>query len=98
MADVRWTPQASDDLESIARFISRDSPRYAQLIVIDIVGAIDRLSTFPQSGRIVPERNDPALREIIQGQYRIVYRTKPDLVEILTVHHGARLLDPDRLV
>lgn len=97
MAEVRWAPQAAEDLESIARFISHDSPHYAQLFVIDVFGAVERLGAFPQSGRIVPERNDPALREIILGNYRIVYRTKADLVEILTVYHGARLLDPDRL-
>ena len=97
MDDVRWTPQAADDLEAIADFIGHDSPHYAGLFVMDVLKAAERLATFPKSGRMVPETNDPVIREIILGSYRIVYRVARELVEILAVHHGARLLDPDRL-
>jgi addiction module RelE/StbE family toxin len=97
MAEVRWTPQAGDDLDAIADFISEDSPHYASLFVIDVLAAVERLESFPRSGRIVPEANDPILREIILGDYRIVYRVKPEIVEILTIYHGARLLDPSTL-
>lgn len=58
---------------------------------------VERLAVFPNSGRIVPELNDPGIREILFGNYRIVHRVTGDLVEILTVYHGARLLDPSRL-
>jgi len=34
------------------------------------------------------------IREVILGNYRIVYRTKQEFVEILTIYHGARLLNP----
>ena len=97
MADIRWTRQAADDLESIADFISEDSIHYASLFVINVLGAVQRLENFPRSGRIVPESNDPIIREIILGNYRIVYRVKPEIVEILTIYHGARLLDPSAL-
>jgi plasmid stabilization system protein ParE len=43
------------------------------------------------------ELDEPSIREILFGSYRIIYRAKTDIVEILTVYHGARLLDPDRL-
>ena len=97
MAEVRWTPQAADDLEAIANFIAVDSPQYASLFAIDILAAVDRLGVFPRSGRIVPETNHPDVREVILGNYRIVYRIRADLIEVLTVYHGARLLDPTRL-
>jgi toxin ParE1/3/4 len=97
MAHVRWTPQAADDLEAVAEFISRDSPHYAGLLVANILQTVDQLIDFPQSGRIVPEIGDASLREVILGNYRIIYRLRSDAVEILTVHHGARLLDPRRL-
>ena len=97
MAEVRWTQQAAEDLESIAEFIAEDSPHYARLFVINILQAINRLIDFPRSGRIVPEVNDPVIREIILGNYRIVYRIRDEIVEILTVYHGVRLLDPSRL-
>jgi len=63
MAEIRWTSQAADDLESIADFISVDSTHYARLFVIDVLSAVQRLETFPRSGRIVPESNDPILYE-----------------------------------
>lgn len=97
MAEVRWTLQASEDLDSIAKFIAKDSTQYARLFVIDVFQAVERLSEFPQSGRIVPELNDPIIREIILGNYRLVYRFKAKLIEMLTVYHGARLLDPTTL-
>jgi len=97
MAEVRWTPQAADDLEAVVDFIATDSPHYARLFTMDVLAAVERLADFPNSGRVVPELKDPAIREILFGSYRIVYRVKGDLVELLTVYHGARLLDPSRL-
>lgn len=97
MVEVRWTLQASEDLDSIAEFIAKDSPQYARLFVTDVFQAVERLSEFHQSGRIVPELNDPIVREVILGNYRLAYRFKAKLIELLTVYHGARLLDPTTL-
>jgi plasmid stabilization system protein ParE len=97
VAEVRWTPQSVSDLESIAEFIATDSSHYASLFVIDVFAAVERLEKFPESGRVVPERNDPKIREIIPGNYRIIHRLRGDIVEILTIHHGAKLFDPSQL-
>jgi len=94
---VRWTPQASDDLEAITQFVAQDSPHYASLFVLNVFEAVERLERFPNSGRTVPEKHDPNIRQIILGNYRIVYRVGDDVAQILTIHHGARLLDPQRL-
>jgi toxin ParE1/3/4 len=64
---------------------------------MDVLTAVERLVDFPNSGRVVPERKDPVIREIVFGSYRIVYRFKGKIVEVLTVYHGARLLDPSSL-
>ena len=97
MAEVRWTLQAADDLEAIADFIASDSPHYASLFVMDVLASVNRLNSYPKVGRVVPELEDPVIRELILGSYRIIYRVKVDLVEILTVYHAARLINPDRL-
>jgi toxin ParE1/3/4 len=89
---LRWSPQAVRDLEAIRDYIATDSPRYAALVIERIMGAVERLSSFPESGRIVPERNDPAIREVIVTPYRVVYRLKPGLVEITTVFRASRTL------
>ena len=97
MAQVRWTTQAADDLDAITEFIAADSPQLAGLFVLDVLEAAERLTDFPQSGRIVPEIGDSAIREVLLGSYRILYRLRSEAVEILTVFHGTRLLDPKTL-
>jgi len=47
------------DLEGIRDYIAIDSARYAALVIERIVNGVERLSTFPESGRMVPERNVP---------------------------------------
>jgi len=95
VTDVRWTEQAADDLLAIRDFIARDSAKYAQLVVERLYSAVGQLRDFPDSGRVVPERAQPHLRELIRPPYRIVYRREPDLVEILTIVRSSRLLPAD---
>ena len=92
MTPLVWTRRAIEDVQSIQRFIEKDSPHYAQLVGQQLIAAVERLPAFPQSGRIVPEVSDPAVREVIQGSYRIVYRLIHGEIHILTVHHAALLL------
>jgi toxin ParE1/3/4 len=87
-----WSPQAVEDVEAIRSFVARDSEHYAGLLVQRIVAAVERLDSFPLSGRMVPEVGNESLREVVYGNYRIVYRVKPELIEIVTVFHAARLL------
>ena len=91
MTTLQWTERAQADLASIRAFIEADSSHYASVIVRRILHAVDRLHDFPQSGRVVPEYVDPAVREVVLRPYRIVYRiVSADEIHVLTVHHGAR--------
>ena len=54
-----------------------------------------QIVAFPLSGRMVPEYEAPDVREIIERPYRIIYRIKPDQIDILAVVHGARMLPPE---
>jgi plasmid stabilization system protein ParE len=87
-----WSPQAASDLQGICEFIGRDSPVYARLQAQRILSVVESLPRFPRSGRMVPEIDDPLLRERIVGPYRVIYRLKTDAIEIVTVLHGARRL------
>lgn len=95
MTQVIWAPQAIEDVEAIRAYVARDSTHYADLVVERIVAAVTRLESQPLSGRVVPEVGDQALREVIHGSYRIVYRLKPNVAEIVTVFHGARVFRLD---
>jgi plasmid stabilization system protein ParE len=90
VTEVRWTEQAADDLASIRDFIGRDSAAYALATVERLFLAVDQLRTFPDSGRVVPERDEPGLRELIRSPYTIVYRRRANVVEVLTVFHATR--------
>ena len=93
MVRVNWTDQALDDIENIAQFIAKDSLKYANIQVQRFFDKAEILTTHPHAGRIVPEINQSYLRELIQGNYRIIYRLVTDnQIDILTVHHSRRLL------
>jgi plasmid stabilization system protein ParE len=48
------------------------------------------------SGHVVPEYEEESggngIRQLLEGNYRILHRVKPDRVEILAVIHAAREL------
>ena len=91
MTPIRWSPQAVRDVEAIRDYIAQDSPRYAQLTVDRIITSVERLRAFPHSGRVVPERADPEIREVIVGPFRVVYRYRSGVVDIATVFRASRL-------
>jgi addiction module RelE/StbE family toxin len=97
MAEVRWTPQAADDLEAICLFIARDAPQIAAAFADRVFRATKQLAHFARLGRIVPELGIEDIREIIVGSYRVIYRVRDEDVQVLTVHHGARLLDTGKV-
>ena len=89
MTEVRWTERAVEDLAGIKAFISQDSPAYALAVVGRLYHSAGQLAQFPDAGRIVPEAARPDLRELVRPPYRIVYRRRPDLVEILLVFRSS---------
>jgi len=91
MKRIIWSIPAVDDLESIHSFIKRDSLAYADTVIFEIIESVERLIMFPESGRFVPELNDEKTREVIVGNYRIIYESDSGTIRILTVLHGARL-------
>lgn len=95
---VHWTGPALQNLLEITQRIKEDKPEAARRFGKQIKEKVSRLGRFPQSGRITPEFPTSGLREIIVGEYRVIYRvvSSKHRVEILTVHHGAKLIEnPD---
>lgn len=92
MVGVEWSKNAINDLEEIRAFISLDSPERAGRQIARIIVRTRQAALLPRSGRVVPEYNNPVIRELIEGKYRIIYEVKPEGVSILNIIHGARLL------
>lgn len=93
MVKIIWTDQSLDDVDSIADFIAKDSLKYAKIQVQRFFNRVELLISHPKAGRIVPELNDKTIRELIMGNYRIIYKiVSKNQMNILTVHHSRRLL------
>jgi toxin ParE1/3/4 len=90
---IRWSPRAVSNLEEICNYIAKDSEYYAILFAKKVTTTIKTIPQFPKSGRIVPEYEDENIREKIYANYRIVYRLKGKVVEIVTICHGAKPLE-----
>ena len=90
--ELIWAPSARLDLKELASYIAESRPEVSARFVKSIFHTTEHLSAFPQSGRVVPEFNDPNIREVIRKPCRIVYRIKPEkkIVEIARVWHAAR--------
>ena len=92
MTRLEWTEPAVADLENIQDYITRDSAEYADALIERLILSVDRLESFPESGRRVTESTDPKIRELLVESYRVIYRLKKGSVQILAVAHGARNL------
>lgn len=82
---VQWTEEAYQRLAEIEDFIARDNPAIALRTVEQIIARAETLEQFSARGRIVPEIGNPDIREVFEGNYRIVYRLKGQLIQVLTV-------------
>ncbi len=91
--EVVWSPEASEDLASIAEYIGRDSEFYAAAVVTKVLETARSVSTFPYIGRIVPERGDESIRERFVYSYRLIYRITSRQILITAIIHGKRLLE-----
>ena len=94
---VIWTEKAMERLGAIEDHIAEDNSVAAERFIERLIERGESLSKFPSLGRLVPEMPRGQLRELIEGNYRIVYRVQRQTIEILTVFEGHRLLDLQEL-
>jgi len=91
--EVKWSPEAAEDLELIAEYIARDSEFYARAVVTEVLSVSRTIREFPLIGRIVPEIGDEHIRERFIYSYRLVYRIETERILVVAVIHGKRLLE-----
>ncbi len=90
---IEWSPEADEDLELIAEYISRDSPFYASAVIANIFSVAKTISQQPFIGRMVPEINNKMIRERFVYSYRLIYQIKEKKITMVSVIHGKRLLE-----
>lgn len=94
---VKWTKPAKQDLKAVYIYIKKDSEYYAKKVANEIVDKSEFLNEFPQMGKIVPEINDPNIREIYVYSYRLIYEILNNKISILALIHGRRNFQPSDL-
>ena len=89
---VILAPRAIRDLEAIVRYIATDNPAAALRVGQALIEKARSTGAFPEAGRVVPEIDDPNVREVIHGSYRIVYRVNnaKGIVEVARFWHAAQ--------
>ena len=89
---IIWSPLAVDRASEIADYIAQDKPSAAEKWIDTVFSKVEQLKSSPEIGRIVPEINNSQFRELIYGNYRIIYRIETKQISILTIRHGRQIL------
>jgi toxin ParE1/3/4 len=95
---IIWSPLAIDRASEIAEYIALDKPSAAEKWIATVFSKVELLRPSPESGRVVPEIRNDQFRELIYGNYRIIYRIEKTQIAILTVRHGKQILPIDEIV
>jgi len=94
---LQWTENAKRDLLAIRRYIAQNNPTAAKEWVDRLKKRARNTIHSPYSGRMVPEFFRNNLREVIEGNYRIVYLVGKDHLSILTIFESHRLFPAENL-
>lgn len=95
---IIWSPLAVERASEIAQYIALDKPSAADKWITTVFSKVEQLASSPEIGRVVPEIGDKLFRELIYGNYRIVYRIEKKQVSILTIRHGKQILPIDEIL
>lgn len=91
--EVLVTEFAKEDLREILEYYQSLSQKYVEKVISDFQENILSLNKHPKSGRIVPELERQGIenyRELIQGNYRIIYEISGEIVIVHTIIDGRR--------
>jgi toxin ParE1/3/4 len=89
---IVWSPLAIDRASEIAEYIALDKPSAAEKWITAIFSKVEQLASSPEIGRVVPEIGNEQFRELIYGNYRIIYCVEKKQISILTIRHGKQIL------
>lgn len=89
---VQWTHVAYRRLEEIYSYIEKDSPANAAKWADKLLKRIEGIKDFPKAGRAVPELESTKVRELVFGNYRIIYKIKGESAIIMTIRHFKQIL------
>ena len=95
---IIWSPLAIDRASEIAEYIAQDKPSAAEKWINTVFSKVEQLNSSPEIGRLVPEIRNDQFKELIYGNYRIIYRLEKKQISILTIRHGKQILPIDDIL
>lgn len=94
---IVWSPLAVNRASEIVDYIAQDKPSAAKRWINKVFAKVEQLKSSPQTGRVVPEISDKKFRELVYGNYRIIYCMEIKQISILTIRHGKQILPIDEI-
>jgi plasmid stabilization system protein ParE len=81
-----------------AEYIAQDKPAAAEKWIETVFTKVETLKSAPEIGKVVPEIRNSQFRELIYGNYRLIYRIEEKQISILTIRHGMQILPVDDIL
>jgi toxin ParE1/3/4 len=94
---ITWSPLAAEQVREIASYIALDKPSVAEQWIDKMFDSVEQLIDLPKSGRVVPELQINSIRELVQGNYRVIYKIQDNSISVLTVKSYRQQLRSDEI-
>lgn len=94
---IVWSPLAINRASEIVDYIAQDKSYAAKRWINKVFAKVEQLKSSLQIGRVVPEISDKKFRELVYGNYRIIYCMEIKQISILTIRHGKQILPIDEI-
>ena len=87
---IRWSKRGKLRRKQCVQYIAQESSDWptAWKWEADVFDAVSHLADFPLSGSVVREFGRADIRQVLLGDYRIIYRVKDNIPEIISIRHG----------
>ncbi|MGV1100066.1 type II toxin-antitoxin system RelE/ParE family toxin [Thiovibrio sp. JS02] len=95
---IIWSPLSLERVGDIADYIALDKAAASIAWIEALFDKVETLKSTPKIGRIVPESGRDDIRELLFGNYRIIYLVEQKQISILTIRHGKQILPIDELL
>jgi toxin ParE1/3/4 len=90
---ISLAESAVRDLEAIRDwYVGQSAAEVGHRLIREILASLDQLEEFPESGRVVPEFDQPWLRELVRPPFRVVYRVDGERVRVVRIWRSERLM------
>ena len=93
---IQWSPLALERASECIAYIAEDKPAAAETWIHELFERVDLLTSTPYMGRVVPELSNARYREILLGNYRVIYSIKDEHIEILTIRGVRQILASEK--